>query len=140
MDKKIWAGRPIFKETHMDELERLAALAEFEEGLPRSHAETKAYGTYLQQHHTAAAAHHLRGMRAAQAAGDLSEASLHGEAYHQHLSKLGYDSIDEVPETVKALLEDEGKPKHYRFKAHPADALLVGETENGESKDQKTVE
>lgn len=44
------------------------------------------------------------------------------------MTKLGHDSMDQVPDDIKALTEDEGKPRQYKFKAHPADALLI----NGE--------
>lgn len=138
MNKK-WQNRQIFKDTHMDDLERRAALKEFEDGMPRSQAETAAYEEYLREHHSAAAAHHLRGLRAAQAAGDLDEARIHGEAYHQHMTKLGHDSMDQVPDYIKALTEDEGKPRHYKFKAHPADALLINGESDGEHQDEKTV-
>lgn len=111
----------------MDDQEHRAALKEFEDGLPREHAEKEAYEGYLKEHHQSAAAHHLRGMRAAQASGDLDEAKLHGEAYHHHMTKLGHDSMDQVPDEIKALTEDEGKTRHYKFKAHPADKLLISE-------------
>jgi len=134
-----WQNRQIFKDTHKDDLERRAALKEFEDGMPRKQAEDAAYQEYLTEHHSAAAAHHLRGLRAAQASGDIDEARIHGEAYHQHMTKLGHDSMDQVPDSIAKLVEDEGKPRHYKFKAHAADALLMKEDSDGEPEDQKTV-
>jgi hypothetical protein len=93
--------------------------------MPRKDAERAAYEGYLKEHHTKAAAHHLRGLRAAQASGDDSEARLHGEAYHHHLTRLGHDSLDETPPEVAALTEAEDRGRHYKFKSHPSDRLLL---------------
>lgn len=120
----MWQGKPIVKPSHADILEMAAAIKEFEENLPREEAEKHAYADYLKEQHTTACAHHLRSMRAAAASGDTSEAKLHGEAYHHHMGKLGYDSMDMVPEEVQALLDDESKKTHTKFKSHPADSLL----------------
>ena len=125
MNKLIWQGRPVLKDADYDQLETDAALKEFGEGKPRSHAEEESYQTYKRNQHLAAAAHHLRGMRAAQATGDLDEARLHGELYHRHMGELGFDSADQVPDEVKALVEHEGKAKQYKFKAHGADQFIM---------------
>lgn len=120
-------GRRIVRDNDADDLETRAALLEFGDGVPRSQAEDRAHREYLQEQHRTAAAHHLRGLRAAQASGDLEEARRHGEAYHQHLTRLGHDSMDQVPDDVKELVEDEERGTHYRFKAHGADRLLEPE-------------
>jgi hypothetical protein len=128
MTSKLWYGRPIASESHVDGLETAAALKEFGEGLPRSEAEAQAHDEYLKDIHSKAAAHHLRGMRAAQAAGDLDEAGLHGEAYANHLEALGHDPMEAVPESVQKLVDSESKPTSHRFKTHAADCLLSDNT------------
>jgi hypothetical protein len=122
---KDWYKNPILKDSDYDALETAAALKEFGEGTPRSQAEKEAYKEYKRNQHLQASAHHLRGMRMAQAGGDLDEAAMHGEAYSHHMDALGLDPIDQVPDEVKALLEAEDKPRQYRFKAHGADAFLT---------------
>jgi hypothetical protein len=121
---KDWYGKPVLNDTDVDGLETAAAWKEFGEGTPRKQAEQEAYDEYAKTQHQKAAAHHLRGMRAAQASGDLDESRLHGEAYHHHMLSLGHDPTDQVPDEIKALVEDEGKARHYKFKSHPADGLL----------------
>ena len=139
---KTWMGRRIVKDTDADRLEEAAALLEFGEGVPRSQAEDRAHRDYLADQHRRAAAHHLRGLRAAQAAGDLEEGAKHGEAYHHHMGKLGHDSMDQVPDDVKALVEADDRGTHYRFKAHGADKLLYPDEDgkkeqpDSEGKDQ----
>lgn len=125
MDKKQWMGRSIAHSSHIHDLERAAALKEFGNGMDREDAEKQAYHEYLRDQHVHAAAHHLRGLQAAQGSGDLEEARLHGEAYHHHMSRAGFDSMDRVPEEVRGIMEHEGKGRHYKFKAHPADVLLA---------------
>lgn len=121
---KQWCGRPVLSDTDLDHLERGAALYEFRDGLSRQDAEAKSYEDYAQEHGHAAAAHHLLGMRAAQATGDLKTAALHGSAYHLHMTALGYDPLDAVPSKVSALVEAEGREPHLKFKGHKADALV----------------
>lgn len=135
-------GRRIVRDSDSDRLEEAAAMLEFGDGVPRSQAEDRAHQTYTLDEHRKAAAHHLRGLRAAQAAGDLQEAHHHGEAYHRHMGRLGHDSMDQVPEDVKKLVEAEDKGTHYKFKAHAADKLLYppedeaqeSESDSGEAK------
>ena len=122
---KDWYTHPILKDSDYDALETAAALKEFGGGTPRSQAENEAYKEYKRNQHLAASAHHLRGMRMAQAGGDLDEAIMHGQAYGHHMDAAGLDPMDQVPDEVKGLLEAEDKPKQYRFKAHQADAFLL---------------
>lgn len=125
MSKHSWSKRPILNQDHIADLERDSALNEFEQGQPRESAENNAYSAYRKQHHLQGAAHHLRGLRAAQEAGDIDEAHKHGVAYSLHMGHLGHDPMDAVPEEVKSLVEGESKPKMYKFKAHKADAFLL---------------
>lgn len=120
-----WQGRPILNQEHIPELERSAALLEFAHGMPREDAEKHAYAAYRVKHHGEAAAHHLRGLMAAQASGDLDEAQKHGTAYATHMEQLGHDPMDKVPANIRALMEAEGKPKTYKFRAHVGDALIL---------------
>lgn len=129
MIQKKWENRPIVRDTDADKLEHRAALLEFGDGIPRHQAEEQAHSEYIAQVHREAAAHHLRGLRAAQASGDHAEARKHGESYHHHMTRLGHDSMDQVPDDIKELVEDEEKSTHYKFKAHAADKLLFPESE-----------
>ena len=120
-----WQGRRIVKDTHAPEIEHAAAIYEFKHLLPRGEAERRAFDDYRKAHHQQAAAHHLRGMRAAGAAGDLDEASKHSTAYSLHLHALGHDPLEAVPSEIESLVNDEKRKSHYKFKAHNADALLL---------------
>ena len=125
MEAKLWQGRPIVHDSHREGLETAAAMAEFGEGLSREDAEHKAYHEYVSEHHRAASAHHLRGIRAAQANGDMDEAAKHGIAYGVHMGALGHDPIDQVPEDIQALVTAEERKPHYKFRAHQADRLML---------------
>ena len=122
---KTWNGRPVVSDAHRDALETHAALLEFGEGVPRAEAEARAHAEYARGHHQAAAAHHLRGQRAALAAGDLGDAHKHGVMYALHLHALGHDPTDQVPDEVKALVEAEDKPGVHKFKAAAGDRLVL---------------
>lgn len=125
MTKHTWAKRPILSQDDIPDLERAAALNEFEQGMHREDAEEQAYSDYRRGHHSKGAAHHLRGLKAAQEAGDLDEAHKHGALYSAHMGELGHDSMDKVPDDIKKLAEDEGKPKVYKYKSNAADQLLL---------------
>jgi hypothetical protein len=120
-----WNGKTILSQDHIPDLEHDAAINEFEHGMPREDAEAEAYRTYRTKYHTEAAAHHLRGLRAAQASGDLDEAQKHGTVYALHLGELGHDPMDAVPASVKALVDGEDRKPQYKYKTHKADQLLV---------------
>lgn len=119
-----WYSRPILSQDHIEGLEHAAAIHEFEHGLPRSIAEEKAYHQYKMEHHRSGAAHHLVGLKAAQAAGDMDEAQKHGVAYGMHMEAMGADPTDPVPPEVEKLAQ-ESSPKVYRFKSHKSDGFLV---------------
>lgn len=125
MPKHEWSKRPIINQDHIADLERDSALNEFEQGMPREDAEDQAYRAYRKKHHSEGAAHHLRGLKAAQEAGDIEEAHKHGVMYAHHLGELGHDPMEAVPEDIKKLAEGEGKPKVYKFKSHKADQFLI---------------
>jgi hypothetical protein len=112
------------RDSHAGDLEYDSAIKEFGEGHERPEAERRAYEDYRKKVHSEAAAHHLRGMRAAQASFDMPEAERHGMAYAAHLRALGHEPIDKVPPEVEAYLQQEEVKPQYKFKAHPADSLL----------------
>lgn len=124
--KHQWSKRPIISQDHIADLERDSAINEFEHGMDRESAENGAYQAYRKKHHSEGAAHHLRGLRAAQEAGDIEEAHKHGVAYALHMGELGHDPMDAVPEDIKKIAEGETKPKVYKFKSHKSDHFLVG--------------
>lgn len=127
MDDKFptWQGRRVVSDAHKASLEHAAAIHEFEGGKPRKEAEAHAYDEYKREHHAQAAAHHLLGMRAAQATGDMDESGKHGMAYDLHLRSLGHDPLDEVPPEIKKLVDDPERKGHYKFKTHRSDAMLL---------------
>lgn len=133
MDKKVWQGRPIVHDSHREALETAAAIKEFEHGFSREDAESEAYAEYAKENHLQAAAHHLRGLRAAQANADMDEAQKHGVAYGIHMGALGYDPMDQVPEDVQALVTAEDRKPAYKFKAHAADRLLLDLADSSKS-------
>ena len=118
-----WYGRPIISQDHIEGLEHDAAIHEFQDGHPRERAEELAYAKYKSEHHKAAAAHHLVGIRAARAANDLEEAQKHGAAYSMHLQALGLEPTDPVHPDIEAMTKE--MPKVYRFKSHKGDTFLV---------------
>lgn len=135
-DKKQaqWLGRNILDEKHSPDLEYAAAIHEFGNAKPRKDAEEAAYNDYKREHHTQAAAHHLRGMRAAEGSHDFDEARKHSIAYSLHMNELGHDPMDAVPNDIKELAEGEKLKGQYRFKSHKGDLFLLGQHE--EPKDQ----
>lgn len=119
-----WLGRPITHKDHAHELEMDAALNEFGPSrLPRSHAEEKAYQEYTKRQHTEAAAHHLAGMRAAHAAGDMESARKHSVMYGVHSKALGHDPVGPAHPSVAAHLQ--GNPGQVRFKPHRGDLFAI---------------
>jgi hypothetical protein len=124
-----WAGRPILHPDHGAELDSRAGIYEFQHRLPRQEAERRAHEDYRQDQHRVAAAHHLRGQRAAMALGDQKSARKHGLMYHLHARALGLNPLDPVHESIGQHLRADrgGQPQPgYRFRVHGADALLLG--------------
>jgi hypothetical protein len=121
-----WMGRTVLDPVHVDDLEQRAAIHEFQDKMPRSQAEDLAHATYRREHHVQGAAHHLQGMRAAQAAGQMDEATKHGAMYALHLKELGHDPHAEPPTEVRQRAENPDRDKLYRFRAHKADTFLLG--------------
>lgn len=124
-----WNDQFILDPDDIQSLEHEAALNEFEHGNERSEAEKKAYQSYKAKFHREGAAHHLRGLKAAQASGDIDEAHKHGVVYALHMEALGHDPMDAVPPEINELIKD-GK-KQYKFKAHNADKFLIHKSNLG---------
>jgi hypothetical protein len=120
-----WAGRSILDSEDAKGLETEAALREFRDRRPRAEAEEDAHRQYRHGHHQKAAAHHLRGMKMAQASGQTEEAHKHSVMYALHLQQLGHDPYKEPPPEVRALLSKEPDQKQYRYKDHGGDGFLL---------------
>lgn len=118
-----WAGRSIAKDEDGHGLEQAAAIHEFKHRMTRADAEHRAYHEYKQDKHREAAAYHLQGLRAAQAAGSQEEGHKHGLMYQLHMKALGLNPMDAVPHEIQSLADKQDK--FYRFKAHRADGFLL---------------
>ena len=125
-DKKTgptWNGRKVAKESHIPDLEAKAAQLEFKNRMSKEDAEQRTHHTYKQEQHRLSAAHHLAGLKAAQAAGSHEEGHKHGILYAEHLKQLGLDPMGPVPDEIKSLVEKQDK--FYRFKSHQGDNFLL---------------
>lgn len=116
---------PLLSGEHAAELEARAAIKELSEGLPRHQAELSSHKEYLEGHMRRAAAHHLAGLRAAHAAGDMGAAAQHGALYGLLARALGFSAVGEPPPEVAAMARDPEHSKVYEFKPHGADALVI---------------
>lgn len=127
-----WLGRKIISNDDHDDLETRAAIHTFHSGLPRHEAEEKAYQDYKRDKLIDSASHHLKGLKAAHAIGDLTAAKKHGMMYMLALKGLKHDDGMNPPKEV--LDRHENMPKEFqKFKAHPADLYLIEDKD--ESKD-----
>lgn len=120
----LWKGRGIVHEKDGLDLDRRAAVHEFKGGMERGAAEDQAHKDYVKENHLDAAAHHLAGIRAAQAVGDMQAARKHGVLYDLHASGAGHNPLEPVHSEVEARLAA-NVGRHYRFKSHRGDALLL---------------
>jgi len=118
-----WNGRKIAKDEDKHDLESRAAVFEFKHRMARPDAEHRAHHEYKQDKHREAAAYHLQGLKAAQAAGSHEEGHKHGMMYQLHLKELGLDPMGPVPHEIQGLADKQ--EKFYRFKAHRGDAFLL---------------
>lgn len=122
---------PILDPEHIHDLETKAAINEFHHKMPRDQAELAAHADYVQEQLENSAAHHLMGVKASQAAGDMDAARKHGMMYSLVLKKLGHDPVGLPPPSVVNRTKN---PEHsiYRFKPHKADMFLLDEKPDGE--------
>jgi len=121
----VWAGHPLLDPKHAKDLELASAVNEFHHGQPRQQAEQQALNDYRREHHSRAAAHHLNGMKAAEAVGSQDDAAQHFALYRLHVRALGHEPHGEVPAEVKRYQEGEDAELPYRFKGHGADKFLT---------------
>ncbi len=127
--KEAWQGKPIAGK-HSDRLEVDSALNEFKDRMPRAEAEKKAYEEYKKGQHTDGAIHHLRAMRAAQAASDDEAATKHSALFTLHMKELGHDPYGELPKEIQEKLKDtKSLPPVRKFHAHRSDALVAKDKE-----------
>lgn len=127
----VWQGRPITSPEDAHDLESRAAVGEFKHRQARPDAEHRAYFEYKQDKHREAAAYHLQGLKAAQAAGSHEEGHKHGMMYQLHMKQLGLDPMGPVPHEIQGLADKQ--EKFYRFKAHRGDAFLLQDDGLGKS-------
>ena len=118
-----WNGRKIAKDEDKHDLESRAAVYEFKHRMARPDAEHRAHHEYKQDKHREAAAYHMQGLKAAQAAGSHEEGHKHGMMYQLHMKELGLDPMGPVPHEIKGLADKQDK--FYHFKAHRGDAFLL---------------
>jgi hypothetical protein len=128
----LWMDRyPVLHHDHFADLEAKAAMNEFGLKMPREAAEKAAHDDYVKRWRTQAAAHHLAGMKAAHAAGDMEAARKHSMMYNLHVKALGHEPVGPAhPDVVEAMK----RVKAYRFKPHKGDIYAVNEAtdSNGE--------
>lgn len=133
-DKKtqMWGGHPLLQAKDAEQLELAAAVHEFHHGKDRVTAEKAALDEYRRENHAKAAAHHLMGMRAAQASGSTDDAKKHYDMYGLHIKALGHEQHEGVPAEVKRHTEGENVDRAYNFKGHGADQFLVNTVKKSE--------
>jgi hypothetical protein len=91
--------------------------------MTRADAEHRAHHEYTKDKHREAAAYHLQGLKAAQAAGSQEEGHKHGLLYQLHMKKLGLNPMDAVPHEIQSLADKQDK--FYNFKPHRGDVFLL---------------
>jgi hypothetical protein len=123
-----WMGKPILYPDHHDELEQNAAVNEFALKMARPDAEHAAYGDYVKRQRVMAAAHHLEGMKAAHAVGDMESARKHGAMYNMHSKALGHEPVGPAHPDVVAHMQKQPS-KVYKFKAHKGDLFALDQKE-----------
>jgi hypothetical protein len=129
----LWKGRKLLNAQDGQVLENNAAVKEFRDGLERGAAEERAYREYRQGHHEDARAHHFAGMKAALAVGDHEAAHKHGVMYDLHTRAAGKDPMAGIDSAVSSRL-DANAQKHYKFRAHKGDGLLVHDHQDAVAK------
>lgn len=116
-----WLGRPILHPDHANDLETNAAVNEFGLKMPRDKAEEGAYLDYVKGQRQQAAGHHLAGMRAARAAGDMEAARKHGLMYKLHSEALGNEPVGPVHPEVAS--QEQGYK--MKFRPHRGDLFAL---------------
>jgi len=118
-----WNKRKIAKDEDAHDLDSRAAIFEFKHRMTRDDAEHRAHHEYKQDKHREAAAYHLQGLKASEAAGSREEGHKHGLLYQLHMKALGLNPMDAVPHEIQSLADKQ--EKFYKFKPHRADGFLL---------------
>jgi hypothetical protein len=121
----FWQGHPVRDEQHHTDLDLKAAIYEFHHGMDRSKAEERVKHEDRVERHQKAAAHHLDGMRAANAIGNHEDAQRHHGMYSLHVKALGHDPSGAVHPDVMRHREGDERSHAYNFKSHEDDQFLV---------------
>ena len=114
---------PIFSKEDENDLYNRSVVKEFHEKKSRHQADAEAYYDWRREQHAKAAAHHLRGMKAAQGSGDMEQGKKHGLLYNHHMNMLGHDPYLSPPEEVSRHIGAEPTESMYKFKPHPTDSM-----------------
>ena len=122
-----WLGKPIVDQDHVHQLEQEAAVHEFHNKLPRHEAEVKAHSNYVREQRLGAAAHHLAGVKASQATGDMESARNHGMLYELHCKALGLDPYAPPSHEITSKLQGDSPTRIYKFKPHRADMYAISD-------------
>lgn len=119
-----WLNRfSVLTEEHKNDLERSAAVIEFESKLPREQAETLAHQKYVQEQHLRASAHHLDGMESSKVNGKMADAHKHLIMFNLHAAKLNRRPWDPVDPRIAAFRDPKYKESHYT--PHPCDHFTL---------------
>lgn len=120
-----WQGHPVRDEQHANDLHLKAAVYEFHHGMDRAKAEERVKHEDRVERHQKAAAHHLDGMRAANAIGNHEDAQRHHGMYSLHVKALGHDPSGAVHPDIGRHREGDERSHAYNFKGHDDDQFLV---------------
>lgn len=123
-DTPTWLGRDIADQSHSADLEKLAAVNEFDKGMPREMAEAEAYHQYRVDQHAQAAAHHLTSMKMARASGAHEESDRHALMYEQHVRAMGENPFGGTPTAVKAYENAVQNKQKKTYKGHTWDSAI----------------
>jgi len=124
-----WLGRyPMVDAEHVHDLDTRAALKEFHEKMPRHEAEAAAHKDYVHDQLVEAAVHHLTGLKAAHAAGDMETAKKHGVMYGLCVKRIDPKAnIAGEPPPDVATRAKNSPGQGFRFRAHAGDAFALPE-------------
>ena len=120
-----WKGRPIVDTADADDLDMRSAVLEHIHRLPRHEADEKAHSDYRHDKLVEAGAHHLSGMKASNAAGNMEAAQKHGVMYGLALKALGHDDLMDPPDEVVTASKNTPSESIARFKSHRGDAFSM---------------
>lgn len=120
-----WNGRQVLDESHIAELEQDSFIRE-SQGMDRASASSAVYNDYLKKQRLQAAAYHLKAQKAAQASGNQIEAQKHQLSYGIAVQAMGYNPYGPPPQEILAASQDPNLAIDFKFKPHPADAIMGG--------------